>query len=276
MTEKIADMHTHTYYSDGTMSPEELLNAALENGVGLLAITDHDTLEGTLKLQELCRNHDIIYIPGIELDSLDHGANIHVIGYGMDMKNQEFCSFVDRNRILLDKVNSMLIDKMQHEYDNISVSDYTNFTYDRSKGGWKALHYLMSKGLIHSLREGFAFYPQYGCTYDRVDFLPVEEVCTYIHKAGGKVILAHPGVSVKEHDIAIFEKEVRRLVRLGPDGIECYYPTHSEEITQICLKICAEQNLLITCGSDCHGKFGFSEVGETKTPICNLNLKGLI
>ena len=275
MTGTIADLHIHTYYSDGTMSPEEILNTALLKGVAVLAVTDHDVLEGTLELQQLCQNHDIKYISGVELDSLDHGNNVHILGYGMDLKNKEFLDFVHQNRTKLDTVNSMLIEKMQEDYVNISVTDYMNYTYDRAKGGWKALHYLMEKGLTDSLREGFAFYPKYNCTYQCVNFLSVEEVCRYIHNAGGKAVLAHPGVSIKEEDIHIFKKELLRFISYGLDGIECYYPTHKNDITAICLQICKEQDLLITCGSDCHGTFGFAEVGQTNTPISKLNLKGI-
>lgn len=275
MTEKIADLHTHTYHSDGTMSPEDILLAALQKGVGVLAITDHDTLAGTRELRDLCRGYDIHYVSGVELDSLDNGTNIHILGYGIDLEDAEFCDFVERNRLLLDRVNSMLIEKMQQDYSNITYSDYMEYTYDRTKGGWKALHYLMDRGITGSLRDGFPFYPRYDCTYQKVDFLSVREVCEYIHKAGGKAVLAHPGVTVKEKELLIFEKEVHRLVSLGPDGIECYYPTHTKEITEICLRICRERNLLITCGSDCHGGFGTAEVGETNTPLRLLNLKEL-
>lgn len=276
MTEKFADLHTHTCYSDGTMTPEEILTQALKNKVGVFAVTDHDTLAGTRELAQLAHDKEVIYVPGVELDALDSGNNIHVLGYGMDIWEEEFSHFVESNWVKLDTVNAMLIDKMQADYDTISVSDYNDFCYDRKKGGWKALHYLMAKGLIHTLREGFAFYPQYDCTYNRVDFLSVREVCEHIHRAGGKAILAHPGVTVKEQDMNLFEKEVRRLMSYGPDGMECYYPTHTEEMTKICLNICRERDLLITCGSDCHGTFGFADVGETRTPISSLNLKGIL
>ncbi|MDD3172245.1 MAG: PHP domain-containing protein [Herbinix sp.] len=275
MTDKIADLHIHSYYSDGTMSPKEILEAALPRGVGLLTITDHDTLDGTLELQELCLGKEVHYITGIELSSLDNVNNTHILGYGINLQDKEFCSFVKRNRILLDTVNSMLIEKMQADYDCISVSDYNAYTYDRTKGGWKALHYLVEKGLTTSLREGFALYPRYGCTYDCVDFPSVQTVCQNIHKAGGKAVLAHPGVTVKEADITVFENEVLRLISYGIDGIECYYPTHTEEITKICLQVCKNHNLLITTGSDCHGEFGTAEVGEMNIPISMLNLAGL-
>ncbi len=276
MREMLADMHIHSYYSDGTMSPEELLEAAKENGVGILSLTDHDNLEGTIKLKELCKEGDILYIPGVELDSLDHHRNTHILAYNINLQDTEFEQFVTRNRILLDTVNSMLIEKLQYEYEEISYSDYMKYSYNRRKGGWKALHYLKEKGLIKNLREGFAYYPRYGCTYDCVDFPSVEAVCDQIHKAGGKAILAHPGVTVKETDMDVFQKEILRLCKYNIDGIECYYPTHSKEVTKICLQISQDQKLLITTGSDCHGSFGNASVGETKIPITMLNLKGLI
>jgi predicted metal-dependent phosphoesterase TrpH len=108
-----------------------------------------------------------------------------------------------------------------------------------------------------------------------VDFPSIETVCENIHKAGGKAVLAHPGVTIKETDIDLFEKELRRLILSGPDGIECYYPTHTLEITQLCLKICRERDLLITSGSDCHGSFGTAEVGQMSTPIKLLQLGSL-
>lgn len=276
MTEKIADMHTHTYYSDGTMSPEEILKAALERNVGILAITDHDTLDGTKELRELCKEYDINYLPGVELDSLDRSENVHVLGYGIDLDDEEFIAFVQRNRQMLDRVNSMLIEEMEQDYKNISYSDYLTYSYDRRGGGWKALHYLMHKGLTNHLREGFPFYIKYNCTYSRVDFPSVMEVSEYIHRAGGKAVLAHPGVTIKTQDMKTFEEELRRLISYGVDGVECYYATHTPEITELCLKICKEKDLLITCGSDCHGAFGKAMVGETQTPIHKLNLKGIL
>ncbi len=276
MKVKLADLHTHSYYSDGTMSPKEILKAALDNGVGLLSLTDHDVLEGTIELQKLCSNYDITYIPGIELDSLDQKDNIHILGYGIDLEDNNFRQFVQKNRALLDSVNSMLIEKMQYDYDCISYEEYNQYQYDRTKGGWKALHYLLDKGITKNLFQGFAYYTQYGCSYACVDFPSVETVCHYIHKAGGKAVLAHPGVTYKEENINLFKDKVMHLLDYGLDGIECYYPKHREEVTKACLAICRERDLLITTGSDCHGTFGNAAVGETKIPITQLYLKGLV
>lgn len=276
MQDKIADLHIHSYYSDGTMTPEDILSLALTKGVGLIAIADHDILEGSLKLQKLCSNYDIHYLPAVELDSLDNGIDIHILGYGMNLLDKEFYSFVKKNRIMLDNVSIKLIEKMQLDYDCITLSDYTKYSYDRQKGGWKALHYFCEKGLTKSLKEGLKFYPQYRCFYNCVEFPTVSVVAQYIHNAGGKAILAHPGEIIKEIDITHFKEEILRLVNCGLDGIECYYPSHTNDITNVCLEICKDNDLLITAGSDCHGEFGGTEVGEMSIPIRQLSLGNIL
>lgn len=276
MKEKTADLHIHSYYSDGTMSPEEILDEALKNNVGILAITDHDMLGGSLEIQKLCRNKNIRFIPGVELNSLENGINIHILCYGAAMEDDSFVAFVNNNRRLLDKVNEKLIEIMQSAGEPVSIEDYNAYCYDRHKGGWKALHYLMEKSLTSSLREGFAFYDRYKCYYDCVDFPSIQKVCEAIHLAGGKAVLAHPGVSIKESDMELFKDKLRKLLDYGLDGTECYYVTHSEEITRLCLDVCEERDLLITAGSDCHGDFGNARIGDVNIPISKLRLGDLI
>ena len=272
LTDRYVDLHLHSYYSDGTMSPEEIVREAVANQVGLLAITDHNILTAVGELEELCREYGIAYLPGVELDSIDAGVDIHILGYGMNIKNDVFVQFVQNNRDILDDISIRLIRDMEKDYDDISLSDFRAFSYDKGKGGWKALHYFLEKGLTKSLREGFSIYNQYGITNDSGNYPPTGEVIKQIHNAGGKAILAHPGVSIREADLHKFQARLLQLLEEGFDGIECYYPTHSEEITSLCLKVCREQNLLITTGSDCHGAFGYSEIGELKARMDSLVL----
>ena len=172
-----ADLHIHSYYSDGTMSPEEILEEALKNHVGVIAITDHDMFEGALELQELSKDEDIVCLTGVELDSLEGGENYHILAYGVDLQNEEFAAFVERNRVLLHTVNEELIKKMQEVVPSVSMSEYNAFPYDRRKGGWKALQYLMAKGFTTHLKEGIFYYKQYDCPYACVDFPSIPEVC---------------------------------------------------------------------------------------------------
>jgi 3',5'-nucleoside bisphosphate phosphatase len=90
------------------------------------------------------------------------------------------------------------------------------------------------------------------------------------------MLLAHPGELIDSSDIGVFSDELRHLINLGLDGVECFYPSHSAIITQACLEICNEKNLLVTAGSDCHGVFGKTRVGEMNIPLNNVVLKGLL
>lgn len=275
-TDRYVDLHLHSYYSDGTMSPEEVVRAAVANQVGVLAITDHNVLTAVGELAELSRVYGIAYLPGVELDSIDQGVDIHILGYGVDIHNAEFAQFVKNNRAILDNISIRLIQDMEKDYEDISLADFNAFTYDKGKGGWKALHYFLDKGLTESLREGFSIYNKYGITNDSGDYPSISEVLRQIHNAGGKAILAHPGVSIKETEQELFRLRLLQLLEQGFDGIECYYPTHSAEITNLCLEVCREQKLLITTGSDCHGDFGYSEVGELKIGLNQLVLGELM
>ena len=264
MEEKYVDLHIHSYYSDGTMSPEEILEMAKKNNVGLIAITDHDVLEGSRELIELCKDSDVKCITGVELDAIYHNLNFHILGYGVDLENDEFQKFVKRDRALLDEVNTKLIEKMENDYDDISLEDYNNYNYERNKGGWKALHYFVHKGLANNPWEGFDIYNKYDHDNTCVDFPAIKEVCYQIHKAGGKAVLAHPGKVIHKDTIDEFKEEVKGIIPFGIDGIECYYQSHSKEITEVCLDICQHEGLFVTTGSDCHGEFGNATIGQTK------------
>lgn len=264
MEAKYVDLHIHSYYSDGTMSPAEILEMAEKNNVGVMAVTDHDVLEGSREIMKLAENKDIKCIPGVELDAVYHNLNFHILGYGVDLENEEFKLFVKRDRALLDKVNTIIIEKMESDYDNISLEDYNNYSYERNKGGWKALHYFVDKGLTNNVWEGFGIYSKYNVNNACVDFPTIEEICAQIHKAGGKAVLAHPGKVIYKDTIDEFIEEVKGIIPFGIDGIECYYPAHSEEITKACLDICKENGLFVTTGSDCHGEFQDTTIGQTK------------
>ncbi len=276
ITDRYVDLHLHSYYSDGTMSPEEIVREAAVNQVGLLAITDHNILTAVGELEGLSRDYGIAYLSGVELDSIDRGSDIHTLGYGVDVGNEEFIRFVKNNRAIMDDISVRLISDMEKDYEDISLADFQAYSYDRRKGGWKALHYFEQKGLTEKLREGFTIYNQYGITNDSGDYPSTSEVIKQIHNAEGKAIMAHPGVSIKEADPELFRLRLLQLLEQGFDGVECYYPMHSAEITDICVRTCREQGLLITTGSDCHGDFGYSRIGELKVRMDQLVLGDLI
>lgn len=272
----IADLHVHSMYSDGTMTIEEIIEEAYRQKVGLLAVSDHDMLDGAKYLQRLSSENPkyahIKCIPAVEINALDCKRNVHILGYYVDLDNMEFDSFIKKNRAMLDDVSIQLIRKMEKEYENVSLEEFRHYTYDRTKGGFEALHYLKEKGFINGLKEGFRFYEIYDCPYSCVDFLDVSSVIHQVHKAGGIAVLAHPGVTIPEKEPEAFKKELLSYIDMGVEGIECYYPLHPKWMIQMCVDICKERGLFITAGSDCHGAFGNAGIGETQTSVSEVSL----
>ena len=276
MNDLLVDLHSHSFFSDGSMSPEELVKAAKENGVGVLALTDHNTVDGNELFGDECSKNNIKHIHAVEIDALDGSEHFHVLAYGFDSKDKEFIDFIRHVRFLLDETSVKLVELMQKDYPDISIHDFMEFSYDKRLGGWKGLHYIMSKGLTTSLEDSIKFYPQYNMTWDKSGYPSIAATIYRIKKAGGYSVLAHPGTLIDTSNINDFKTELRRVVSFGLDGIECYYPTHSDEVTRACLDICEEKNLLITAGSDCHGVFGKTQVGDMKITLDKIFLKDLL
>ena len=275
MKHKYVDLHVHSYFSDGSLSPEELAFEADKNGVGLLALADHDVTEGNTRLRSACAGYGIQTISAVEIDAIDGDNNVHILAYGFDERDAVFADFLSHTRFMLDESGVRLVDLMSVDYKSFSVADYMDFTYDRSLGGWKALHYLMEKGITATLKEGVRYYARYGMKYEQAGYPTIAAVAYRIKAAGGVSVLAHPGVVIGTDDIGSFTKELNRMIGYGLDGLECYYPTHTDEVTQACLRYCTDNGLMITAGSDCHGVFGNARVGQTKTTPARLALGNL-
>lgn len=109
-----ADLHIHSWYSDGTMSVDEIVEQARIRQVGLIAVTDHNQLSGSRECLQKTRGTGIRCLSGVELDAQDFGINFHILGYGVDLENGQFQAFVEANRLRLERVNELLIEKMEH------------------------------------------------------------------------------------------------------------------------------------------------------------------
>jgi len=273
MDKLYADLHVHSYYSDGSMSPEEIVEAAVENGVGLLAVADHNVLECNFLASELCRTHGIRYIPAVEIDTVYKDGFQHILAYDFDVTNTMFVDFIKHLRFMLDEMSVKLIERMQSDYLHLSLNDFFDYNYNRQLGGWKGIHYLLDKGITSSLNEGMNYYSNYNITHNNAGFSTISAVAYRIKKAGGYSILSHPGDLLDTSDLTSFKDEMKHIISCGVDGIECYYPNNIEEITQACLDVCNENNLFITAGSDCHGTFIKNRVGEMDIPISSLRLR---
>lgn len=245
-----SDLHTHTSFSDGRLTPEELVSAAKEVGLSYLAITDHDTVDGIRHLyeQDFYPSKTLRIIPGIEFSCEVDEHEVHILGYGFNIYDQE----------LTDKVNeiaesrwerfSAMVEKLRGLGYDVTESDVLQIAgTSRSIGRAHVARALMKKGLVSSIREAFEKLLDFGQPgYVPHYRLEPEEAVALIRKAGGVPVLAHPKL-VKDDAI------VGRMLELDFGGLEVYYPRHDEKDTAKYKAMADARGLRATGGSDFHG-----------------------
>ena len=277
----LTDLHVHSYYSDGTMSPKEIVREAKNKNLGIIAITDHDVLDSYEEVKVEAEKEGIIVIRGVEIDSIFEGHLVHLLAYKFN-DNKKFFELVNKAKEQLLETSIELIRRMEKDYENISLEDYNSYEYDRRKGGWKGIHYLFDRKVTEGLFDGMKFYGKYECGHEKFDFPSVKEVCDTTHGAGGYVVLAHPCNYYKDKTKEEILEKLEILKSDGIDGIECYYPANSDLMTETCVEFCKDNDLIITAGSDSHGDFGAVSkgieyyLGAVKADDTKLNLKKIL
>lgn len=251
----LVDLHIHTYYSDGTMSPKEVVEDAKRKNLGIIAITDHDVLDSYEELKVEAEKAGIIAIRGVEIDSIFEGHLVHLLAYKFE-DNEKLFKLINHAKEQLLETSIELIRRMENDYEGISLEDYNSYEYERRKGGWKGIHYLHDRKITEGLFDGVKFYGKYDCGHEKFAFPSVEEVCNTVHDANGYVVLAHPCNYYSNKNKEEILEKLEILKNLGIDGVECYYPANSDLMTNTCLEFCKDNNLIITAGSDGHGDFG--------------------
>lgn len=277
----LTDLHMHSYYSDGTMSPREIVEDAKKRNVQLIAITDHNVLDSYTELKEAAEEFGIKVIRGVEIDARFEDIVVHILAYNFE-DNENLFNLVHKAKNELLETSIELIKRMENDYENISSEDYEAYDYDKRKGGWKGIHYLFDSGITSELFEGVKYYGQYKCGHEYFDYPTVEEVVKAVHEANGYVVLAHPCNYYKNNTKEEVLEKLEKFKSIGIDGVECYYPANSEMMTETCVEFCKNNDMIITVGSDSHGEFGAVSkgieyyIGAVKKDSSELNLKDMI
>ncbi len=261
MTAKYADLHVHTDRSDGSYSPQKVVELARAGGLSAVAITDHDSIEGVAAAISKGRQEGVEVIPGIELSALVEGEDIHVLGYFIDINADWFSKQLAFLRQMRKERAEKIVEKLNGLGVGISFEEVLSFAGKGAVGRLHVARTLFTKGYIRSIPEAFWRYigkdkPAYVAKYK----MSVREAVEIIHRLGGVAVLAHPHV-VKQKDI------VSRLVAEGIDGVEVYHSEHARAVEKRLLKIAKKYQLLVAGGSDCHGACkGETLIGTVKIP----------
>lgn len=244
----IFDLHIHTYYSDGLFSPEEIVNIAINKGIDGIAITDHDTIEGVKSILNKGQNNKLHIIPGIEMGTIFQNSEVHILGYFIDYNSKRLINAINwlkTNRIkrgmeIIKKLNSLDIHLSYNKIKEFVKGDYIGRPHIAKA--------LVKEGYVKSIEEAFDKYLNRGkAAYIQRKTLTLKETINLIHEIGGIAVLAHPGI-LKEKE-AIYS-----CINYGIDGIEVIHSKHTNEDIKTLLRIAKQNDLIITGGSDCHGK----------------------
>jgi predicted metal-dependent phosphoesterase TrpH len=244
---KFADLHVHTFYSDSTFSPEEVVACAKDKALSAIAICDHDSTDGVEPCMKIGKVLDVEIIPGIELTVEKADAEIHILGFMMDYSLgwfQKKLKEIQKSRI--NRIHKM-VEKLNHEGLRIRADDVFALAGKGTVGRLHMAQALLKTGNIRTLQEAFDRYIGFmkPCYVANIRFSPEEAIGTLL-KAGAVPVLAHPNVMGKDEYIP-------ELIACGLRGIEVYHTDHKPSVVAHYEKIAAENNLLMTGGSDCHG-----------------------
>lgn len=246
------DLHIHTSASDGTWTADEAVAEIIKNNISMFAITDHNSIENVEKAAELAMKAGLAFIPGVEIDTSFNGANLHILGYGIDINNDSLLKLISGNRDLMEEKDEESIKYLCKKGFDVSLSDYAGYQNNPKRGGWKALNYLIDKKLCSNIKDFFSLFVGWGNPFSKMEFPSPKQIISVVKNAGGIAVLAHPGAPFYQLD---YKDLLPGIKDEGIMGIECYHPENNSVLTKYCSEFCQANNLFITGGSDCHGTF---------------------
>jgi len=242
----LIELQSHSTVSDGQLAPAEVVEKAAEAGVTTLALTDHDAIAGVVEASEAAERLGIELVPAIEMSCVhEYAEDLHICGYWVDVgRIAAACERAQHERVTR---AGEIVEKLRAEGFDLHLEDAVREAGDALSIGRP--HIARAAGASGDLGPFFEEYLVPGAKA----FVPrrwptAEQAIGLIHEAGGVAVVAHPYWDISD------QNEVDDLIRsLGADGVEAFYPTHTEEQTAHLLDLCSELDLVPTASSDYHG-----------------------
>lgn len=244
-----ADLHTHTTCSDGERSPAELVDAAAERGLRVLSVTDHDTIAGLDAAREEAEQRGLVFVSGIELSVTLEGDEIHLLAYNFDPSHGPLRAHLDEMRAARRQRAWDMVGRLRAR--GLTIADEhleAQLNDTNAVGRPHVAAALVAAGHVSTVREAFESYLGDGGPgfVDKPRF-EASAALELVHEAGGVGVLAHPGHWTSS-------TQIRALVEKGLDGLEIHHPSHRASLADYYRRWAAGRNLLLTGGSDYHGR----------------------
>lgn len=257
-----ADLHIHTTFSDGTHTPEEVVEQARKAGLKTIAITDHDVVDGIELAIKKGKELGVEVIPGIEFTTEAFDTEIHILGYFIDHRSPELIEAITKIQKGREKRIFKICEKLKGLGVDLNAEKVLELAGNRAPGRPHVARALVEKGYVKDFKEAFNKYIDFhGPAYVSHYKLSPEEAVKLVVSAKGVPVYAHPRVSNCDQIIP-------DLMVAGLAGIEVYYSGHNQRQTQHYLNLARKNGLLATGGSDYHGVRSGREVelGELTIP----------
>lgn len=259
-----ADLHVHTSASDGRLSPERVVQLAVDLGLDVVAITDHDTVDGVVPALKAARNFSsFIVVPGVEINTDVPRGEVHILGYFVDYTDLTLESTLQKLRTARRARAQKMVAKLAELGMNIEWEHVEELAGGKAICRPHIAQALLEMGYVNSEREAFEKYIGHDCPayVERYKLSPVEAV-TLVSAAHGLPVLAHPA------DICNLEDFIYELKKRGLIGMEVYYRDYDTETVGRLLGLANKYHLIPTGGTDYHAFSDETEVmlGTRLTP----------
>ena len=246
-----SDFHIHTYYSDGVYSPEKIVDLAIEAGIEVIALTDHDNVLSYDVARKYIddNNKNIKLIKGIEINTIYKEYEVHILGYMMNVEDSAFKNLLKTQQQARIKQTKEIISLLaKKEGIKIKLEDIKKMVAEGGSIGRPHIaKAIANTGGVNGVMEAYAKYihPKSPVYVERKTVSPFDAV-EVIYDAGGIPVIAHP------FDIDIADKLIKELMACGLRGIEAYHRKHSPAIVEYFSSMAEDLGLIVTGGSDFH------------------------
>jgi len=261
MTEKWVDLHVHTYYSDGLLSPAEVVREAKKTGLSAIGIADHDTVGGIAEAIEAGKKEGVEIVKCVEFSSQYAGRDIHILGYFIDENHPRMAEYLTLFRNERYHRAEKIVNNLDSMGVHISIDEVAAKARGNIIGRPHIAEILMEKGYVETFQESFHRFIGYGCkAYEEKFRIVPEKAIALINESQGLSFLAHPGPIISDQIIL-------HLIKSGLDGVEIVHPKLNDRRMARLQKIVKNHGLLVSGGSDCHGgRNGSMTMGRFKVP----------
>ena len=269
------DLHLHSNYSDGSASVNELINTAVNSGIKIFALTDHDTVSGIEEAVNEVKKYNlqgIKFIKGIELTCKTRGIKCHILGYNIDPQNKELTDLIELGKKLRRQKLETRIKYLKDIWNIELNKEELDWLYARnSVVKTHFANILVKRGLSDNNVDAMKKYFD-GCKTGNTKFDGEQAIQTII-KAGGIPVWAHPlgGEGEEHYTENEFLPLLKIMIECGIQGLECYYSRYTLKESEFLVKCANENNLLISGGSDWHGTNKTVQIGMLNSECAEID-----